>query len=320
MFFLLYGEDIYRSRRKLRLVREQFATKRDATGLNTAVFREGVGDLGAVLEGLYASPFLAEKKLIVLDGFLRAATAEQQRLAEALGRKPASTIVVFYEDCGAKELEKSVLYPLLLQQQFTEDFALPVGRDLAKHIQDECRSYDCMIEPKAVEYLVAAVGGDTWQLHEEIHKVCAFSRGRGQPVVTAETVKNFVPARHDDSIFALVDACSGRNAGAAVLLIERLVAEGVAELQIVSMLLKQFKNLIACRELVDRGETDKFQVAKALGIHHFPAGKAILMCRKWRPEALRDSYQRILEIDRRLKTGYAKPKLLLQLFAASSQS
>lgn len=316
MFFLLYGEDVYRSRRKLGMVRVQFAAKRDATGLNSATYREGDHDITEVLEGLFASPFLAEKKLVVLEGFLRAPAGVQERLQEALTRQPDSTVSVWYEDCAAVDLEKTTLFPLLSKQPFSECFTALSGRELSKFVADECADGGCVIEPKAIEALIASVSADSYQLHLEAQKMCAYTLGLGGKTIRADAIAKLAPAKHDDTIFNLIDACAEQKSGQALLLVERLVAAGVSEMQIMSLLLKQFKTLIAVGDLMDRGERDKFVIAKTLGIHHFPAGKAMIMSRKWQHEQARAAYREVLEIDRKLKTGYAKPKVLLQLFAA----
>src|SRR5512142_2878911 len=101
MFFLLYGEDTYRSKKRLAAMRERFSATRDATGLNASVLRAKDADVDAVCEALFSSPFLAEKKLVILDGFLRSPAADQERIKDALARKPESTNAIFFEDVGA---------------------------------------------------------------------------------------------------------------------------------------------------------------------------------------------------------------------------
>ncbi|MBI4458098.1 DNA polymerase III subunit delta [Candidatus Uhrbacteria bacterium] len=318
MHFLIYGEDTYRSRRKLSALRKEFFRKRDAGGLNCAVFKASESDCDEVVAALYASPFLAEKKMVIVEGFLRTVAAEQKKLAEALAKKPASTVVIFFEDCGPAGLEKSNLFPLLKSQPFSDEFAKLAGRDALAFVRDECAAAGTAIEPKAAELVVLFTGGDSWQVHTEIDKAAAYARAAKSPAITADMVRLLVVAGvQDEPIFAYLDACTQGRVREAALALERLLEAGTPEAQIISMLAKQFRTLIAVRDLVDRGERDKFVVAKKLGIHHFPASKAMNACRRLSSEALHGRYRQLIEIDRRWKTGFAKPRTLLQLFTAS---
>src|SRR6188474_1509189 len=138
MYFLIHGEDGFRARKTLAAMREQFTAKRDATGLNTVVLRYPGADISDAAEAIFASPFLAEKKMVVLEGFLAASDADQKTLAEALARKPESTVAVFFENEGADAFKKAALYALLAGQKFSVECATLAGPQLLRFVIDEC--------------------------------------------------------------------------------------------------------------------------------------------------------------------------------------
>ncbi len=318
MFFLLCGEDTYRSRQKLSAMRERFSSTRDSTGLNAVLFSAKGADMDEVAASFFASPFLAERKLLILDGFLRAPAASQERLKEMLGRKPESTNVIFYEDVGSEELAKSPLLPLMKAQKFTEECMKLVGPNLEKFAIEECAARGVTLSPRSARALVSIVGEDSWQMHEEIEKLCAYAKANGTTAVTDEMLDTLVPGTREESLFALIDACTeGRCADAAAML-ERMLGSGTSALQVVAMLEKQYRTMIAVADLVERGERDKNAVAKRVGIHPFPASKAMNAVRRHSPAALRLRYDELLEIELKMKTSAAQPNALLGLWLAKT--
>ncbi|HTM68746.1 MAG TPA: DNA polymerase III subunit delta [Candidatus Binatia bacterium] len=315
MFFLLYGEDTFRSRRKLSAMRERFSATRDAAGLNAAALRAKDATVDQVAEAIYASPFLAEKKLVVLDGFLGSPAADQERIKALLEKKPESTHVIFYEEAGAGEFAKSLLYPLLKAQKYSEEFAPLSGAQLERAAIDECAAAGAQLSPRAARALLVAVGTDAWRLHEELAKLCAYAKATGKAIDEA-LVAELVAGAQEESLFAFIDACAEGRCGEAGTMLERLLESGAAELQILNMLEKHYRTLIAVADLAERGERDKNAVAKRLGIHPFPAGKALALARRHSPAVLRARYDDLLAIERQIKTSAARPNALLGLFIA----
>lgn len=320
MFFLLYGEDTFRSRKKLAAMRERFSATRDASGLNALVLRAKEADADRVAEALFASPFLAERKLVVFEGFLSAPAALQEAVAGMLGRKPESTVAIFHEDGGPADFAKSALLPLLKDQKFTEEFAPLSGAQVEKIVIDECAAQGVAISPRTVRALLSVVGTDAWQLHEEIGKLCAYAKATKAAAIDEAMLAQLVTGVREESLFALVDACTEGRCGDASVLLERLLNAGTSELQVVAMLGKHYRTLIAVADLVERGERDKDAVARRLGIHPFPASKAIAAVRRLSPASLRARYEELLEIERGVKTSAAKPIALLGLFLAKASA
>lgn len=297
-------------------MRERFSATRDASGLNASVLRAKDADVDAVSEALFASPFLAEKKLVVLEGYLRAPAVDQERIKDALERKPESTNVIFFEDVGAAALAKSPLLPLLAAQKFTEECAAQSPAQLERSLIDDCAAQGVTLPPRTARAVMAIVGDDPWQLHEEAAKLSAYAKATGAAAVTDAMVGLLVSGAREESLFALIDACTEGRCADAMTMLERMLEAGVSELQVVVMLEKQYRTLIAAADFVERGERDKNVIAKKLGIHPFPAGKALAAARRHSPADLRARHSELLEIERQMKTSAGAPNALLGLFMA----
>jgi DNA polymerase-3 subunit delta len=316
MYFLIYGEDTYRSRKTLARMEAKFRADRDATGLNSIRMTAKKASIDEVAEALFATPFLSEKKLVVLEGFLDAPKDTQEALAGFLERKPDSTTVIFYDEGGAEDFKKSVLFPVLKDAKFTTEHAALSPAQAAKQVQQTCKEHGITMSPRALQNFLAAVGNLSWQRETELEKLCSYAAATGAQEITEQMVKELVPAAQEEDLFAFIDACLAGRSKDAVTLLESALASGASEIQITAMLGKQFRNLIAVRDCFDRGLTDKNLVAKAVGMHPFPAAKALQACRKFSPEALQAFHGQLLDIEHRLKTTSGKSAVLLEVFTA----
>ncbi|MFA6604273.1 MAG: DNA polymerase III subunit delta [Patescibacteria group bacterium] len=321
MRFLIYGEDNFRSRRRLASVRSQFAAQRDPSGLNSVVLRAADAAWPRVSEALFASPFLAEKKLVILEHFLSAAKAElQTNLVEALTRLPETTNAVFFEEAGAAKLRRSPLFADLAKEKFSLEFpALDVGA-AGQLIREECQAAGVGIEPRAAQDLIALVGVDSWSLCQEIAKLAAYVQARGAASIAPADVHELVSEAQADAFFVFLDACVSGRDRLALAALEKLFLSGMAEMQIVTLLEKHFRLLIAARDQLDRGLNDSGALASACGAHPFVAGKALVAARRFDLRTLADRHADLVEIERSLKTGGGKARALLDIFAVRLSS
>lgn len=310
MYFLIYGDDTYRSRKKLAAMRRRFSDSRDSSGLNSVHLLAKDSGQDKVAEALFSTPFLSEKKLVILEGFLKEAPEAQARIRELLERKPDSTSVIFFEDTGAQGLKKTALFDDLVAGKYTVEHAPLTGPQAARYIRDFFKGRGLSVTPGAVRLLSANAGGNLWQLENDLEKVCAYaSSGKGR-AVDENTAHLLVSSSQEESVFAFLDACTEGRGKEAVRLLEGLFSAGMSEIQVTAMLTKQFRTLIAVRDLMDRGIRDKAYIAKELSIHQYPASKAMVTCRRFSMEALQMFHDTLIEIDGKLKTGAASNVLL----------
>lgn len=317
MYFLVFGEDSFRSRRKLAALRERFSATRDASGMNLSLFTSG--DAMEAAEAIRTSPFLAEKKLVVLDGFLRSNTATQTLIEEAVARKPDSANVIFFEDAGAEDLTKSPLFADLKAQKFTEEFAPLAGQAAEKFAQEEAAAAGASFAPRAARLFIELVGGDSWLIHNEAAKLAAFAMAEGDgSVIESHHVRSLVNDGREESLFAFLDACTEGRCADATSMLEKLLYSGSTEAQLITMLTKQFRAAIAARDMADRGRADAATLAKSIGMHPYAATKAIAFARKHSLPALIRRYEQLVTMEHAFKSGGPKSKVTLSLFAAEA--
>jgi len=319
MRFLICGSDIFRSRKKLALIRERFKQTRDPSGLNTDIFRAGDRTSVELAEAIITYPFLGERKMVIADGFMSQNKADQEAVLHALQRQPETTVAVFYESTDLASLSGSPLLSFLSDNRFTEEFKPLAGEQITGFIASECENHGLKIEVRACAELAQATGTDSWQLVQEISKLCSFAAAKGLQIISISMVKELVAGTNEESIFDFLDACFDGHSRRAAPLLDRLVQSGVNDLQILAMLQRQLRSLIGARDLLDRGISDRQTIAGKLGIHPYPAGKAIASVQRLRLADLKTAYAELVEIERRFKSGTGRLLTELTLFSCSVQ-
>lgn len=315
MNIFLYGEDTFRSRQHLKKMMDKFKQDRDPQGLNTIALDCEKEDLGTVLGQILAVPFLAERRMVVLERCL-SATKKQELQEEILTRIqgntfPQSNVLVFWED-GAKPKTKIAkeLFGLLVKEKFSQNFELLKGSQLLTWIKSEVESRGGVIETSALQYLALNIGSDMWRLNSLIDQLVSYNIQ-----ITLASVQVFLEEKVDDNIFNLVDAIVARQPKKVYSMIREQYAKGEDAQFIFAMLIRQFRILLELRDIFDRENNSNSDVlAKKLGIHPFVVKKSLPFVKRYSFEELKNIYSQLLTIDIETKTGQGDQSVLLDVF------
>lgn len=148
MIFHIYGTDIHLCREKLKELESGFIAKKDKGGLNVVhIFADDL-DFDRFTQEALTTPFLSEKKLIIVSGLMSESSAGRKKLrdqvAEFVKTREASienNLLFFdvFED--AKKIpQKDMLFNLLKEQKYSWECNPPKGRDLPIWINKYCQT------------------------------------------------------------------------------------------------------------------------------------------------------------------------------------
>lgn len=316
MILFLYGADTFRSRQHLNKMIEKFRKDRDPQGMNVVVVDATKDAQGRILEELGASPFLAEKRMVVIERLLSAKQPElQQTMLKKIEEQvlPASTIVVVWEEGNTfKTKDAKALFDRLQVEKYAQEFEEITGAKLQAWIAAEAQERGGKISHDAARYLVEHVGNDVWRLNSVIDQLIAFAEGRD---IAVSDVEQFVDPATTDNIFALVDAIVQRNKKRIYPLLEAQYAEGNDAGYIFAMLVRQFRILLEIKDVMTRtGERNDALIAKQLGVHPFVAKKSMSLVQQYSMDELKHIYTELLDLDIGIKTGRGDQKTLLDIF------
>jgi DNA polymerase-3 subunit delta len=283
------------------------------------------GELRTACETL---PFLAEKRLVIVDGLLgrfepkvkggqRKKTLgapkrqdNYRAFATSICNLPDSTVLVFID---GKIKSSNPLFKELLPRAEVRSFPLLSSSKLRQWIKGRVTQEGGSISPQAVELLARLVGGNLWAMVSEIRKLVLFTSGRQ---IEEDDVKTLVSHTQQASVFTMVDAILEFRIGLAEQALQELLQVGVAPAYLLFMLSRQVRQLVRAKELRKAGQSEG-EIQDRLGItYEFALRKTLEQAGRFSLGRLRELYQKLLEADLAIKTGKYGGELALNILVA----
>lgn len=315
--------------------------------LNTARLDGRQITVGELQNACDALPFLAERRLVVVEGFLRRlatsgrrprggeehedeaaaeepsgefARAQTGQLLAYLDRVPATTELVFVEDdtiAGGPilrrlmELQRDGRSRIILCAQ-------PKRGELVDWIRARARLRGVQLDPNALADLADYVGDDLRQLDQELLKLADYA-GRDRPITRAD-VRRLVPATRAANVFDLVEALGQEDATTAGRLLQRaLDHDGEQPLRLLAMIGRQYRLIILAKALLAEGRKPP-EIARELGVQEWTAPRLIAQAGRHTFARLERNLELVLEADEAIKTGRLTDREALDVLYAQLMS
>lgn len=200
MILFLHGDDTYRSREKLRELKEKFLREVDPSGSNLVTIDGTTANASEVWGAIAAQSFLVRKRMVVIERIgAQKSSAAREEVAALLERIPEDVIAVFWEEKsraptggrgesrGAKRRgipakkkaagvivtakRSDPLFTKLLEGKYAQEFAPLEGVALTRWVVDAAKALGAAIAPDATRDLITIVGADLWRMRNEIEKL-----------------------------------------------------------------------------------------------------------------------------------------------------
>ena len=242
-------------------------------------------------------PFLAERRLVIVDGLLARLAAPAKgktKLVEAAasggdgpagdpdggdglapevvkGRTkafiayfeqvPESTVLVLVEDDVAAGQAFRRLQELSRDGQVRITTCERLKRsDLPQWIRNRAQMRNVKLDGPAMMDLAEFVGDELRQLDQELIKLGDYAHGRA---VTRDDVRRLVPATRVASVFDLVDALgSGNGPMAGKLMTHALDIDGEPPLRLLAMVARHYRQLLSLKSMQAQG-VKQSEIARA---------------------------------------------------------
>ena len=312
MIIFLYGQDTYRSKRKLNELVEHYKKIRKA-GLNLKYFDFKEDSFNLLKDEIQQVPIFKEKKLLILkNAFSNPEFGEKLlknlRASESFFRK-SDDIILFYEEGKVK---KNALFNFLKKNAKSQEFNFLEGEKLKNWAIKEFKNYGAKIQPQALNKLIEFVGQELWQFSEEIKKLVNYKNGE---IIREKDVEILVKQKIETDIFKTIETMASKNKKEALKLIHRHLEKGAHPLYLFSMINYQFRNLLMVKSLGQKYPS-YYAILKASQLHPFVVKKAIEQSQKFELEELKKIYQKLFEIDLDIKRGRVEPETALDMLIA----
>ena len=315
MIIFLYGEDSYRSQKKLE---EIIAHYKEAhkSGLN--LIKLDIGESKNSFEDFYSNlrvnSMFAEKKLIILNNLFQdhppAGGFQEEFLKEIKNLENLKDIIVVFEKDAVDERNK--LFKTLKKEARSQEFNLLRGGPLLAWIDKEFENCKAKIDPMAKNAFLNCTGNNLWLAENEIKKLSNYKKG---DVVKKEDVELLIRPKIENDIFKTIDALASKNKKQALFLLHKHLDNGDVPLYLLSMIAYQFRNLLIIKELIEKGN-QYGNIAKKSGLHPFVVQKNYYLANQFSSDQLKKIYQKIFLIDLNIKTGKVDAETALDLFVS----
>jgi DNA polymerase-3 subunit delta len=325
LLYILHGEDDFSLSRALGEIKKGLGDS-SMLATNTTILEGQSVTPGELRTVVGTVPFLAEKRLVIVQGLLGRFESQKPRrgkkslpsngrendvnsFAAAMSNIPESTVLVL-TDGKIKSAN-----PLFKQLAGAKVMAFPLlrGDVLRQWVKQEVAAQNAAVSPQALELLARLVGGNLWVMSSEINKLALFASGRR---IEEEDIKAVVSSAQEANVFAMVDAILDFRAGVAQRLLEQLLQQGASPAYLLVMLARQVRLVVRAKEL-RRRRTPEPEMQSRLGLKsEFPFRKTLEQAQRYPLERLKAVYLRLLEADLAIKTGRYDGGLALNLLIA----
>ncbi len=328
MYYIFHGEDEFSRAEEVKSLKAKLGDPQFAD-LNTTVLEGRSLRLGELRHHADAIPFLADKRLVIVEGLLTRLNPRQKKgedeqeeeqadpdlavgLAEYLSKIPETTLLIFVEP---KNLAKNnPIYKVAEKDKknaHIRSFDLPRAEELPDWVIERAKSKGARIDYSAANDLAMFVGADVRALDNELEKLIAYCNG--EPI-TRQAVRALVAPAQEESVFELVDALGKRNTAAALDLLHNQLRHNAAPQYLLTMIVRQYRLLLQVRDLGTRGMNEA-QIRDKLGMHPFVVKKVLDQSRNYTVEQLEHIYTKLLEVDLAMKTSRGDPIISLDVLA-----
>ena len=323
MLYVLFGSDNFSLTQELNRIKKCVNDDTSA-GANITVLEGSqisLSDLKVTCETL---PFLAEKRLVIINGLLKRFDAkaktttvkkspratdqikEWQQIANCINNLPDTTILVLVD---GEISNRNPLFKEITPVANIKAFSLLRRTELLTWIKKRVAQIGGKISTPAVDLVAKLVGNDLWTMTNEIDKLVLFTGGR---LIEEKDIKAIVSHSQEANVFTMVDAILEGKTGFAEELLQQLLYRGAAPTYLLWMLHRQVRFIILVKELKALKKS-MVEIQSRLGLSDFPLQKTQEQATKYSLEQLRSFYDKLLETDLAIKTGIYDGELALNI-------
>lgn len=294
MITLLTGDNSFEIKRALHNIAAAF------DGVAEKIDGEGV-ELSQLADILQGATLFADKRLVIVNNLSENKTLWDV-LPEWIPRVSADVHVVLLE---RKPDKRTKTYKDLKKFADVREFSVWGDRDVRLAeiwVADEAKRQNVALDKKGVQYLVARVGLDQWQLFHALQKLAVLEE------VSSEVIEAVIEANPTENVFNLLDAALKGDVRKVHTMVQNLQQsqDPYMTLGLLTSQVFQLSVLAVC------GSRLPDEVASDIGAHPFALGKLVSHAKNLGRSGVRKVSRIFADIDDKLKSTATDPWLLIE--------
>jgi len=313
--YVFFGQEAYLIRAyEKRLITAIFGE--NPVDADISVFESDKFNINDIISAAETFPFLSARRLVVLknSGLMQIGKKDaSEKLAGYITDMPDTTIILFIETHKQPD-KRSKLYKTVVSGGFSAEFTTPAESELVTWITKYLTSEGIGIKPGAAQALLRHIGigsgedGIMETLYTEVQKLAAF-KNAGE-IVDIYDIEQLCTQSIEGKIFSLVKEIGTKNLN-ALLSLSNLITLKEAPLMILGMIARQFRLMLMCKGLRDKGTTPS-EISKISGLRDFMVNDYLRQGANFSESALINALSDVLDAEVNIKTGKMADRLAIE--------
>ncbi len=311
MIYLFHGTDKAQIQSTIQNWEKGFLEK-NPNSTNLTKYTPDQVDLPNLISELKSLPFLEDKRLIILPEFTdKASKEDQKKLSTEFKNLPDSTILCLVSYQKLPKTTNPIHKELIkLSKKDSKTYQIQEissnEKDLAQKVQKIIKSYQKEIPSHLAQELVENLQKNSIKIQSESHKLGLYSPNNQ---IQKEDIQTICSYSTETNVFHLMDHITLGQTKQALQKIQELEDNGEDLMKIFYLIIRQYRILIQLNSL-SQERIPQPQIVKLTKLHPYVVKKTIPQAQKFHPNQLLKTYNQLLQIDRKIKTGLLKPDQL----------
>lgn len=303
--YLFFGEEEYIKEQALQKLIDGLIPK-DFRDLNYEMIDGSEVEPDSIINACETLPFMSPRRLIVVKDFYlfggKKGTSEQEeQMLNYIKNTNEATCLLFY--CRGSVDKRKSIYKYINKAGKAYEFTRLEGRELTQWVDQMLKKNGKSMPQYCINYFIDRVGNDLDNIHNEILKLIDYVGNN--KIIDKDAIDHVVTPSLEENIFKLVDAIGEKKAGLALTLLKDLLDGGQAVAPILSMIARQFRLIMQCKEYYGQGYSAN-TISGKIGLPGFIVRKCIAQSRNFTLEQLKTGLSLCLDLDYGMKIGKIK--------------
>lgn len=304
---LFMGENVYLMEKTLAKLKQDFIEKHGDLNITILEDEEEI-TAASITNAAKSSPFLGEKRLIIVKNFLKLGESEDQdKIEKFLEKLPETAILLFFENPNVetRKRPKSTLGKTLQKRAKVKAFDMPSPEELRTWMQNRLEKNNVTISGALAAQIIQDSGADMQTLANEIGKLALYCENRA---VAQNDIDLLISKSYSATIFQFTDALNAKNPKQAIAKLHILIDMGEEILPILGMIARHFRLLILVKDLLENQKIPKHTIHGKItnydpNIKPYPVKLAIDQCAKFTMEQMKEIYRLLVKLNLNMKNG-----------------
>jgi DNA polymerase-3 subunit delta len=300
--YVLHGDEPFLKRQVLLALRQLVLGPND-DGFGVSSHAGDRATWAEVMDDLRTLPFLAPRRLVIVDQADTFVTRERSRLEKFVGELPAGGDVKGVLVLDVQTWASTTNLAKRTPDAMTVNCKAPQSNLLPQWCVKWCSSrYGKPLSPQAAKWLVDLVGSEMGLLDQEMAKLAVYVGSA--PKIDTRDVDQLVGRSRAENTWQIFDLIGAGKVGEALTFLDRLLDQGEDPIALLGAFSWRLRQLAAATRLSAQGVPLQDALTRA-GVKEFPAARqaAEQQLRHLGRRRLDRLYDWLLETDQGLKGG-----------------